>query len=53
MKHELLRKTYSSFQYGKEVISRLRHASKFDDMFKVFKRHYGIFPLTLNMTDDR
>jgi hypothetical protein len=53
MKHELLRKTYSSFQYGKEVVSRLRHASKFDDMFKVFKRHYGIFPLTLNMTDDR
>lgn len=53
MKNNLLAKTYSSYQYGKEVIARFRHASQFDDMFKVFRQHYGIFPLTLNMFPDR
>jgi len=53
MKHGLLKRTYSSFQYGKEVLARLHHMGRLDDMFKEFKRHSSIFPLTLNMTDER
>lgn len=52
LKNQLLGKTYSSFYYGKEVTDRLRQ-SRQPEMFKMFKKYYNIFPLTLNMPNGR
>ena len=48
LRNQLLEKTYSAFQYGKEVTTQLQQISQME-MFKTFKKHYSIFPLTLNM----
>ncbi len=52
LKNNLLDKTYSSFQFGKQIISGLTDPDKID-IRKEFIKHKHIFPLTLNMTSDR
>lgn len=52
LKNQLLGKTYSTFYYGKEVTDLLQK-SRQPEMFKMFKKYYNIFPLTLNMPEGR
>lgn len=52
LKHGLLDKTYSSFQYGKKIISELTDPTQIE-IRREFRKHKHIFPLTLNMTLDR
>jgi len=48
-----LEKTYSSFEYGLDVIQRLSGLSEYKRMWKLFTRYQDIFPLRLNVPDDR
>jgi len=49
----LLEKTYSSFEYGIDVINRIGNSQKYKRMRKLFMRYQDIFPLRLNVPDDR
>jgi hypothetical protein len=52
LKNSLLDKTYSSFQYGKEVTEQLRLQKNYE-MYNVFRKYAKVFPLVLNMDDER
>lgn len=49
----LLEKSYSSFEYGLDVIRRTQRSSEYKAMYKLFTRYQDIFPLRLNVPDDR
>lgn len=52
LKHGLLEKSYSSFEYGKNVISVLKYQDP-ENMLPAFEKYQHLFPLTLNVTSDR
>jgi len=50
LKSGFLEKTYSSFQYGHDIINQTFRDKQLVD---TFKQHKDIFPLMLNMSDER
>jgi hypothetical protein len=51
LKNQLLGKTYSTFYYGKEVITQSQSLNS--SMLRMFQRYQHLFPLTLNMPEGR
>jgi hypothetical protein len=51
--NNFLEKTYSSFEYGHDVIRRIQQITKYKRMYKLFVRYNDIFPLRLNVPEGR